>query len=137
LEKLLMRSDRAAPHIDDAASRRAIDEAVSRVLENDPAADPVAFTPEQINEVFLLTLAFGIFEILRLEVGKTIQENAKGDSDLENRRLEGMREYVTEAVRQRLDRLRQLGRAIAQATIDQISAEALRLTMDVFADDIR
>lgn len=132
-----MRSDRAAPHIDDAASRRAIDEAVSRVLENDPAADPVAFTPEQINEVFLLTLAFGIFEILRLEVGKTIQENAKGDSDLENRRLEGMREYVTEAVRQRLDRLRQLGRAIAQATIDQISAEALRLTMDVFADDIR
>jgi hypothetical protein len=114
-----------------------VDEAVSRVLEDDPAADPVAFTPEQINEVFLLTLAFGIFEILRLEIGKTIQENAKGDSDLENRCLEGMREYVTETVRQRLAALRQQGRTVAQASIDQISAEALRLTLDVFAEDIR
>lgn len=123
--------------LDDGASRQAVDEAISVVLEADPTADPLAFNEEQIKEVFVLTLAFDIFEIIRLDNGEAIQRNADGDPDLEQTRLADIRDFVVETVRARLARLLEQGRRLAQVTIGTIAAEVTRLTMDVFAEDVR
>lgn len=122
--------------LDDAASRQAASEAISVVLDGDPDADPLALTAEQAGEVFVLTLAFNIFEILRLDVGEAIQRNANGNPDLEQGRLSDIRDFIVETVRARFARLREQGRRLAAGFAGRMASEILRLTMDVFAEDV-
>lgn len=118
--------------LDDAASQHAVSEALADLAAMDPSIDFLALSPEQIDEAYILILAYNTFEILRLDVGANIQAKAKNDYAASDRVLSEIRSTIVEVVRGGVKRIQGQGRGITQANAEAIGREAIAQTTQIF-----
>jgi hypothetical protein len=118
--------------LDDAASRHAVSEALADLVNMDPGIDLLAPSPEQIEEAYILILAYNTFEIFRLDVGENIQAKAKDDFAASDRVLNEIRSTIVEVVRGEIKKIKAQGRGITSAESEGIGREAIAQTTLIF-----
>jgi hypothetical protein len=109
--------------LDDIAGREAVSDALSEVLGENPDLDPFAMPPEHIQEVWLRTLAYHVFEDLMLDLGTGLQNGAAGDAVLFNDRKFEIRAFILENYREQLEAFDTQGRVLDRASCDAIARE--------------
>jgi hypothetical protein len=116
---------------DAEASREAINDSLSDLLERFPDADLLALTVEQREIVVETYTAQDIFQRLVLDVGKYIQDAAPTASEALSR-LAQIRDYIREVVAAEFKRLRDSGSALASGHIATVARSALSAALEVF-----
>lgn len=116
---------------DAEASRAAIKDALSDVLERFPDADLLDLGEEQRELAIERYVAGDVFRRFDLELGKKIYENAP-DATTALSRLKEIREYVRETVAASFRQLRDSGQRLAGGRVMQIVQSALREAHQVF-----
>jgi len=118
--------------LDDAASQHAVSEALADLVTMDPSIDLLAPSPEQIDETYILILAYNTFEIFRLDVGANIQVKAKDDYAASDRVLSEIRSTIVEVVRGEVKKIQGQGRGITPINAEAIGREAIAQTVRIF-----
>jgi hypothetical protein len=118
---------------DTEASRRAIGEALSELLNRFPEADLLNLSEEE--RVFAIEryVAVDIYERVHLDVGKAIQDKAPNIAAALIRFKE-VKDYMKQTVSAALRHLRIAGQALNMRRITQMASQALRETFRVFED---
>lgn len=116
---------------DAEASREAINEALSDLLESFPNADLLALSEEQRDLVIETYTAEDVFRRLQLDVGKHIHDKAPSVSDALSR-LAQIRDYVREVVSAGFKRLRDSNVNLQNGHIASVVRSALSAAMEVF-----
>ena len=116
---------------DAEASRAAIKDALSDVLERFPDADLLDLQDEQRELAIERYVAGDVFRRIDLELGKNIYEKAP-DATTALSRLKEIREYVRETVAASFRQIRDAGQRLAAGRVMQIVQSALRETHQVF-----
>lgn len=119
--------------LDAEASRDAIAQAVSDLLDQVPGVDLTALTPEQIELVVERYVAYDLSHRIELDVGSHIQNNAQ-DAAAAVSRIEGMKEYVRECVAAQFRSARNSGRRLTRSAAAAIANTVIEETFRVFAD---
>lgn len=122
--------------LDDAAQRTAMCEALAELASKEPTLDFAAMSTEHATEVFILALAFGIFETFRLDIGKTIQEKANGNHAQEQSVLSAIRSTLVEVVRGEVTRL-QAQTGLNAGTSAAIAVTAIAAVTAIFEEEVR
>jgi hypothetical protein len=118
---------------DAEASRTAIRDGLSELLEQFPEADLLNLTEEQRLFAVERYLARDVFYRVRLDVGKAVQDKAPGPSAALSR-LRQIRDYIREKIAARFRALRNAVTTLSARAIAGIAAQALRETFQVFED---
>jgi hypothetical protein len=116
---------------DAEASREAINDSLSDLLERFPDADLFALTEEQRVLVVEIYTAEDIFRRLVLDVGKHIHDTSPTASDA-LARLGQIREYIREVVSASFNRLRDAGTKLDTGHVSAVVRSALSATLEVF-----
>lgn len=116
---------------DTEASRTAIKNALSDVLERYPDADLCAMQEEHRNLAIERYVARDVFLRFDLDIGKTIIDKSPNAAEGMGR-LKEIFEYIQEAVAASFRQLRNDGHRLASGLITQIVQNALRETFQVF-----
>jgi hypothetical protein len=116
---------------DSEASREAVAESLSELLERFPDADLLALTPEQIDIVIECYTAEDIYRRVLLDVGKAIQSAAPTLS-LAMSRIEEIREYIYSVVNAQFTKLRSDGKTVTSGGVSAIVRNAIANTMTIF-----
>lgn len=116
---------------DAEASREAINDALSTLLERYPDADLLALTEEQQGLVIEEFTADDIFRRIELDVGNHIQAAAPTVA-VALSRLREIQDYVREVVADSFRKLRAAGTSTRGANIADIVRAAIQTTMEVF-----
>ncbi len=116
---------------DAEASREAINDALSTLLERYPDADLLALTEEQRSLVIEEFTADDIFRRIELDVGNHVQA-AADTVPIALSRLREIQDYVREVVADSFQRLRAAGTSMRGANIVDIVRSAIQTTMEVF-----
>lgn len=116
---------------DAEASRAAIKDALSDVLERFPDADLLDLQQEQRELAIERYVAGDVFRRFDLELGKKVYEKAP-DATTALSRLKEVREYIRETVAASFRQLRDLGHRLAAGRVVQIVQSALREAHQVF-----
>lgn len=116
---------------DTEASRAAIKDALSEVLERYPDADLYAMQDAHRNMAIERYVASDVFRRFELDLGKTIIAKCPNAATGVGR-LKEIREYVRETVAASFRQLRNSGHRLATGLITQIVQSALRETFQVF-----
>ena len=116
---------------DSEASREAINESLSDLLERFPDADLLALTEDQRALVVEIYTAEDIFRRLALDVGKHIHDTSPTASDA-LARLGQIREYVREVVSDSFKRLRDAGTQLNTGHVSAVVRSALSAALEVF-----
>ena len=116
---------------DAEASREAINEALSDVLERFPDADLLALSEEQRDLVIEMYTAEDVFRRLQLDLGKHIHDKSASVSDALSR-LGQIRDYVREVVAAAFKRLRDAGTKLQNGHIASVVRSALAAALEVF-----
>ena len=117
---------------DDSASQHAVSEALADLVSRDPNIDLLAPSPEQVEEAYILILAYNTFEIFRLTVGKNIQDKAKDDYATSDRILSEIRSTIVEVVRGEIKKIKNQELGINSANAEIIGREAIAQTTQIF-----
>lgn len=116
---------------DAEASREAINEALSDLLERFPDADLVALSEEQRDLVVETYTAEDVFRRLQLDLAKHIHDKAQSVADAVSR-LTQIRDYVREVVSAAFKSLRDSGVKLQNGHIASVVRSALSAAMEVF-----
>lgn len=121
---------------DAEASRNAVRTALSELLERYPAADLLALGEEQRLFAIERYLALDVYNRLRLDIGKAVQDKAPGVAAALSR-MKQIREYVRETVAARFRAARAAGQTVTAHRVTQMGTQALREAFEVFEDYVR
>jgi hypothetical protein len=116
---------------DAEASREAINDALSDLLETFPDADLLALSAEQRELVIEIFTAEDVFRRLQLDCGKHINDSAATVGDAMSR-LSQIQDYVREVVSAEFKRLRDGGTTLQTGDIAAVVRKALAAAMEVF-----
>ena len=116
---------------DGEASRAAIKDALSDLLEQYPDADLLNLDEVQRGFAVERFVALDVFRRLNLDLGKAIQDKAPTISAA-MARLREVREYVKETVAERFRQLRTAGTRLAAGVVASIVGSAIREAITVF-----
>ena len=116
---------------DAEASREAINESLSDLLDRFPDADLLALTDEQRAIVVETYAAEDVFQRLVLDVGKHVHETSLSASEA-LARLRQIRDYVREVIAVAFKRLRDAGTQLNTGHVSTIVRSALSVAMEVF-----
>jgi hypothetical protein len=116
---------------DAEASREAINDALSDLLEQYPDADLLALSEEQRDLVIEIYTAEDIFRRLQLDLAKHIHDKAPTVSDALSR-LAQIRDYVREVVSAAFKSLRDAGTKLQVGHVTSIVRSALSAALEVF-----
>ena len=119
--------------LDSEATRVGIRDALSDLLEVFPAANLLTLSDEQ--RVFAVEryIALDVYNLFRLDIGKTIQERAPTARDALSR-LKDVKDYITETVASRFRALRNIGQRLTGSNILNLARQALQQTFEVFEE---
>jgi hypothetical protein len=117
--------------LDDAASRRAVSDAISEVME-ETGVDAMSMPAEQVRDVYLRTLAYHVFDVIMRDIGGDLQKAANGNHVLFNKRCLDIRDFVRETYGERFRNLEAQGRTLSRANADAFAHEVTRSVFDVF-----
>ena len=111
----------------------AIRNALSDLLGRFPDADLLLLSEEQ--RVFAVEryIALDVYNIFRLDVGKTLQDKAPSAS-VALSRLKDVKDYVEQSVSSRFRALRTAGQPIGSGRISDLARQALQQTFEVFEE---
>jgi hypothetical protein len=133
----LVEAVRPADGTQDAeASRLAVKDALSELLNQFPDADLLALSEEQRLFAIERYAAFDVYNRFRLDVGKTIQDKAPSIAAALTR-LKDIRDYVKENVSAAMRQVRLAGQTVNARRITQLVSQALGDTFRVFEDYVR
>lgn len=121
--------------LDAEASRDAIAQAVSDLVDQVPDVDLNALTPEQIELVVERYVAYDLSHRIALDVGFHIQGKAP-DAAAVVSRIEDMKGYVRECVAARFRAARDGGRRLTRSAAASIANAVIEETFRVFADEL-
>jgi len=119
--------------LDAEASRDAVAQAVSDLIEQVPGVDLNALTPEQIELVVERYVAYDLSHRIELDVGSHIQDKAP-DSAAAVSRIEDMKGYVRECVAAQFRSARDGGRRLTRSAAASIANAVIEETFRVFED---
>ena len=133
----LVEAVRATDGTQDAeASRTAIRNTMSELLNRFPEADLLQLTEEQRLFAVEGFVALDIYHRLALDLGKTIQEKAPSAVSALSR-LKDVKDYVRENVSALFRGLVKTGQKIGARIISELARQTMRSTFEVFEDYIR
>ncbi len=118
---------------DAESSQRAINAALSDLLDADPNADIASLTEQQINWVLERHIVYEIVQRIELDVGKSILDNAPSPASA-IARMKEIREYVEETVAAAFRAQRQTGRALDGSTASKLTGNVIQETFKVFEE---
>lgn len=118
--------------LDDAAVREAIADAVSSVLDENQDADITNLPAELSEECYLRTLSNTAFNVIIADIGASLQRGAGNNAQLHNDRLKEVKDYVREAYRSQMAKLKSGGQTLTNATSTAIGRNVTAMVMDVF-----
>jgi hypothetical protein len=116
---------------DAEASREAISEALSTLLDRFPDANLLELSDDQRDWVIEIYTAEDVFRRLQLDLGKHIAHAASSAADT-LARLAQIQDYVRETVALAFRGLRQAGTRLLHGHVSQVVRSALAATMAVF-----
>lgn len=116
---------------DAEASREAVNDSLSDLLERFPEADLLALTDEQRALVVEAYTAQDLFRRLELDVGKHIQDAAQTTSEALSR-LAQIRDYIREIISDAFKRLRDAGTPLTSGHVAAVVRSALSSALEVF-----
>jgi hypothetical protein len=118
--------------LDAEASRDAIAQAVSDLVDQVPDVDLNALTAEQIELVVERYVAYDLSRRIELDVGSHIQDKAP-DAAAAVSRIEDMKAYVRECVAAQFRSARDSGRRLTRSAAASIANAVIEETFRVFA----
>ncbi|MCR4346106.1 MAG: hypothetical protein NUV55_02715 [Sulfuricaulis sp.] len=119
--------------LDAEASRDAIAQALSDLVEQVPDVDLILLTPEQIELVIERYVAYDLCRRIELDIGLHIQDKAP-DAAAAVSRIEDMKEYVRECVAAQFRSARDSGRRLTRSAAASIANVVIEETFRVFED---
>lgn len=122
--------------LDTEASRRAIRDALSDLLERFPEADLLSLSEEERLFAIERYLALDVFHRISLDVGKVVHANAPSAATALSR-LKEILHYVRETISAKFRALLKAGESLSASRIAQIGTRALREAFDVFEEYVR
>lgn len=121
---------------DTEASRRAIRDALSELLNRFPNADLLNLSENQRLFAIEQYLALDVYNRFHLDVGKAVQDKAPSIAAT-LARFKEVKDYIREAVSAAFRQVRAAGQALNAWRISQMASRALRETFSVFEDYVR
>lgn len=121
---------------DAEATRKAIRDAASELLERFPEANLLDLSEDQRLFVIERYAALDIYHRFYLDLGKTVHEKAPS-VDAALSRLRDIKNYVKETVSARFRTLRKVGEQLGARHIIEMVRQALRETFEVFEEYVR
>jgi len=121
---------------DAEASRKAILDALSDLLERFPDADLLNLTDDQRALAIDRYVARDVYQRFDLDVGKTVRDKAPSAS-AGLARLREVRDYIRETVAGAFRRLRAVGQSLTAGRVAEVVVAALRNTFQVFEEYAR
>ncbi|ETD86376.1 hypothetical protein [Rhodobacter capsulatus] len=118
--------------LDDAAVRESIVDAVSSVLDENQDADITNLPAELSEECYLRTLSNTAFNVIIADIGASLQRGASNNAQLHNDRLKEVKDYVREAYRSQMAKLKSGGQTLTNATSTAIARSVTAMVMDIF-----
>jgi hypothetical protein len=119
--------------LDAEASRDAIAQAISDLVEQTPGVDLTALAPEQIEFVVEGYVAYDLSHRIELDVGLAVQDKAP-DAAAAVSRIEDMKAYVKQCVAASFRSARDRGQRLTRTSAASIASAVLEETFRVFAD---
>ena len=116
---------------DAEANRAAIRDALSELLSQFPEADLLRLSEEERLFIIERYVALDVYARFRLDVGKTLQDQAPNATTALSRFRE-VKDYVKETVSAAFRRIQVAGQTLSSGFITQMVTQALRQTFDVF-----
>jgi len=116
---------------DTEASRYAINEALSDVLDRHPDADLLNLSEEERLVAIESYIAFDVFNRFDLDVGKHLRENAPSIGS-ELSRLREVKDYIRETVSEAFRDARTAAQSLDSARIGEIARSTLQESFEVF-----
>jgi len=116
------------------ASRKAIADALSDVLEKYPDADLLDLTPEQRDFAIECYVAEDVFIQIEYEVGDAIRDNPETATEA-SERLEEMRDYVRASVSRAFVKLKEAGIKLDAKNVANVVSRVVRDTLTIFVED--
>lgn len=119
--------------LDAEASRDAIAQAISDLVEQTPGVDLTALAPEQIEFVVEGYVAYDLSHRIELDVGLAVQDKAP-DAAAAVSRIEDMKAYVKQCVAASFRSARDRGQRLTRKSAASIANAVLEETFRVFAE---
>lgn len=119
--------------LDSEASQGAIRDALSDLLDRFPEADLLDLSDEQRIFAVERYVAFDVYNLFSLDIGKTIHDKAPTAVDA-LARLKDIKDYVTETVSAQFRTLRNASQRLTGRRMTDLAHQALQLTLTVFED---
>lgn len=121
---------------DAEASRNAVRTALSELLERFPNANLLELGEDQRLFAIERYLALDVYNRLRLDIGKAVQDKAPGVVAALSR-MKQIREYVRETVAAHFRAARAAGQVVNAQRVTQMGTQALREAFEVFEEYVR
>ena len=122
--------------LDAEASRDAIAQAISDLVEQTPGVDLTALAPEQIEFVVEGYVAYDLSHRIELDVGLAVQDKAS-DAAAAVSRIEDLKAYVKQCVAASFRSARDRGQRLTRKSAASIANAVLEETFRVFAEWLR
>lgn len=119
--------------LDAEASRDAIAQAISDLVEQTPSVDLMALTPQEIEFVVERYVAYDLSHRIMLDVGLAVQDKAP-DAAAAVSRIEDMKAYVKQCVAASFRSARDRGLRLTRTSAASIANAVLEETFRVFAE---
>jgi hypothetical protein len=117
---------------DSEASRNAVNDSLSELMQRHPDADLLAPTEEQREFVIEHFVGTDIYRRFVLDVGGAIQTKA-ATASIAVSRLKEARDYIRETVAASFRKLREAGQRLAGSRVSGIVQRALKDALEVFS----
>lgn len=117
--------------LDAEAGRRAINDALTELLQRYPEADLLSLDEEQREFAVERYVAFDVFRMFELDLGAHIQEKAP-TAQAALARMKEVRNYIRETVSASFRKLRGAGQTLTASRVGALVRQALRDAFDVF-----
>ena len=121
---------------DGEASRQAVNEGLSDLLDRYPDADLLSLHEEQRLFVIERFIAQDVYNRLSLDVGKAVREKAS-DFSAALLRMRQIKEYLRETISARFRAVRATASVLTPRSVAQMAVRALAEAFEVFEDYIR
>ena len=122
--------------LDSEASRQAIQDSLSDLLDRFPDADLLALSEEQSVFAVERYLALDVYNHFRRDIGKTLHEKAPSPRDVLSR-LKDVKDYIAETVSAQFRALRNLGQRLTRRKVVNLARQSLFQTFEVFEEYVK
>lgn len=118
---------------DAESSQRAVNAALSDLLDTDPSTDIASLTDQQIHWVLERHIVYEIVQRIELDVGRSIVDNAPSPASA-IARMKEIREYVEETVAAAFRAQQQTGRPLDRSAATKLTGNVIQGTFKVFEE---